>query len=80
LLYEQGKIRHVGRFVDLEDELASFSTTGYNGNKSPNRADAWVWVLTELFPGMVRDKREKKLAQPKKNFNGMPNRMGGYWM
>jgi len=81
LLYEQGKIRHVGRFLDLEDELASFSTNGYNGSKSPNRADAWIWVLTELFPGMVRDRKEKKLSNPKKPFNTMPgNQRGGYWM
>ena len=81
LLYEQGKIRHVGRFLDLEDELASFSTNGYNGSKSPNRADAWIWVLTELFPGMVRDRKEKKLSNTKKPFNTMPgNQRGGYWM
>jgi phage terminase large subunit-like protein len=49
-LYEQGKIRHVGDFSDLEDELTGFSTNGYTGEKSPNRADAWIWVLSELFP------------------------------
>lgn len=53
-LYEQGKVRHVGNFHELEDELVAFSTVGYMGEKSPNRADAWIWVLTELFPGMVR--------------------------
>ncbi|MES0444994.1 MAG: phage terminase large subunit [Desulfobacterales bacterium] len=52
-LYEQGKVRHVGRFVDIEDELAAFSTVGYLGEHSPNRADAWIWVLAELFPGMT---------------------------
>lgn len=59
-LYEQGKVRHVGRFTELEDELSAFSTIGYTGEYSPNRADAWIWVLTELFPGLVRTKREKK--------------------
>jgi hypothetical protein len=53
-LYEQGKVRHVGRFVELEDELAGFSTSGYTGGKSPNRADAWIWALAELFPAMVK--------------------------
>lgn len=57
-LYEQGKVRHVGIFRDLEDELAAFSTVGYTGERSPNRADAWIWVLTELFPGLVSTKRE----------------------
>jgi phage terminase large subunit-like protein len=57
-LYEQGKVRHIGRFPYLEDELAAFSTVGYMGENSPNRADAWIWVLTELFPGLVRPKRK----------------------
>lgn len=57
-LYEQGKIRHAGMFPDLEDELVAFTTNGYSLGGSPNRADAWVWVLTELFPGLVREKKE----------------------
>ncbi len=52
-LYEQGKIRHVGNFVELEDELLGFSTVGYLGGKSPNRADALIWAIAELFPGIV---------------------------
>lgn len=56
-LYEQGKIRHVGYFHELEDEMAGFSTVGYIGDKSPNRADAWFWVLAELFPGLVNKPR-----------------------
>lgn len=59
-LYEQGKVRHVGDFMELEDELAAFSTVGYLGESSPNRADSWIWVLTELFPGMVKPQAEKK--------------------
>jgi phage terminase large subunit-like protein len=65
-LYEQGKVRHVGDFHDLEDELAAFSTFGYTGESSPNRADALIWALTELFPGLVRDK-SKKQAPPKES-------------
>lgn len=68
-LYEQGKVRHVGRFSELEDELAAFSTVGYMGESSPNRADAWIWVLTELFPGLVRPKR-KAVAAPVHNAGG----------
>ncbi|MGL4560643.1 MAG: hypothetical protein ACRCV5_24325, partial [Afipia sp.] len=58
-LYEEGKIRHAGLFPQLEDELAAFSTTGYTGSGSPNRADAAVWALSELFPGLMR-KREPR--------------------
>lgn len=53
-LYENGKVRHVGDFREMEDELVAFSTTGYMGDRSPNRADAWIWVLAELFPGMTK--------------------------
>lgn len=59
-LYEEGKIRHVGYFQDLEDELAAFSTVGYLGEGSPNRADAAIWAFTELFPGLVAPKRKPK--------------------
>jgi len=52
-LYEQGKVRHVGNFPELEEELTAFSTFGYTGGSSPNRADALVWLITELFPGII---------------------------
>lgn len=52
-LYEQGKVRHVGIFAKLEDELCGFSTNGYTGTGSPNRADALIWALSELFPAMT---------------------------
>ena len=64
-LYEQGKVRHVGEFRDLEDELVAFSTMGYMGESSPNRADALIWALTEIFPGLVNPRKEK--TKPKLN-------------
>lgn len=64
-LYADGKIRHVGVFQDLEDELTAFSTAGYTGPNSPNRADAWIWVLTELFPGLLRqEEKEEEVERP----------------
>jgi hypothetical protein len=63
-LYEQGKVRHAGNFRQLEDELTAFSTVGYLGGKSPNRADAWIWCLSELFPGMVKPRKEQHTAKP----------------
>lgn len=59
-LYEQGKVRHVGRFVKLEDELAGFSTHGFTGSHSPNRADALIWGLAELFPRLTSSRSERK--------------------
>lgn len=53
-MYEEGKVRHVGIFAKLEDELCAFSTGGYTGPRSPNRADAHIWALAELFPAMTK--------------------------
>lgn len=63
-LYEQGKVRHVGLFPALEDELTAFSTFGYTGQGSPNRADAAVWALSELFPGIVAGPRVERKPRP----------------
>lgn len=65
-LYEQGKVRHVGDFAELEDELTAFSTHGYLGPNSPNRADAWVFVLAELFPAIVKEPNKPREALPKR--------------
>jgi phage terminase large subunit-like protein len=46
-LYEQRKIHHVGCFGPLEDQMC----TWVQGMKSPDRLDAMVWALTELFIG-----------------------------
>jgi phage terminase large subunit-like protein len=45
-LYEQGRIHHVGAFAELEDQMVSYDGSG----KSPDRMDALVWALAELFP------------------------------
>lgn len=52
-LVEQGKVRLVGFFPDLEEELSGFTETGYTGDGSPNRADAFIWAMTSIFPGIV---------------------------
>ena len=54
-LHETGKIKLFGDFPDLEDEMSSATTTGYAGKRSPNRLDAFVFAITELFPAMVRE-------------------------
>ena len=43
MLYEQGKVRHVGNFWLLEDELCEWEPAS---SASPNRLDALVWALT----------------------------------
>lgn len=46
-LYERGRVRHVGAFPALEDEMTRF--TGAACGKSPDRLDALVWALTDLL-------------------------------
>lgn len=58
-LVEQGKIRHAGDFVELEEELCAFTTNGYVGSGSPNRGDAYVWGFAALFPGIIKEKVKK---------------------
>lgn len=57
-LYEQGKVRHIGFFNELEEEVVHFSTVGYLGTGSPNRADALFWALADLFPSIVKGIRK----------------------
>jgi Phage terminase large subunit/Terminase RNaseH-like domain len=74
-LYEDGKIRHVGIFPKVEDELCAFSTTGYTGPGSPNRADAAVWGWAELFPAIVAGPKKQKEPGERR-----PHRGVGAWM
>jgi len=50
-LYEAGRVRHCGQLPMLEDELCGLMAGGgYDGpSRSPDRADALVWALTELM-------------------------------
>ncbi|MGB5021152.1 MAG: terminase family protein [Sphingorhabdus sp.] len=53
MLYEAGKAFHIGGFPELEDELCGLiSGGGYEGpGRSPDRADALVWAMSELMLG-----------------------------
>ena len=55
-LFEGGRARFAGGFPELEDELAGMiAGGGYEGpGRSPDRADAMVWAMTEL---MLKRKR-----------------------
>ncbi|WP_340265326.1 DNA-packaging protein [Sphingobium mellinum] len=62
-LYEAGRVRHRGAFWALEDELCGLVAGGpYVGpGRSPDRADALVWALTELMLGRRGDARVRGL-------------------
>lgn len=53
-LYEQGRIHHIGTFPVLEDQLCDWSP---DSAKSPDRMDALVWCIWELFKLGEKDER-----------------------
>lgn len=69
-LYQNNQISHVGTFPELEVQMCQFTAAGYEGDGSPDRADAMVWLFTELFPSLIR--KAPKKTRP-------PRRQGG-WM
>jgi phage terminase large subunit-like protein len=62
-LYEQGRVRHADDLPALEDELAGMVVGGvYRGpGRSPDRADALVWALTELMLGVAKQAQVRRL-------------------
>lgn len=70
-LFEQGKVRMAGEFTLLEEELCAMTTNGYIGDGSPNRADALIWALAELFPGIVADRSGSRWGALPKHVSGI---------
>ena len=58
-LYDQRRIHHVGRFDKLEDQMCTFSVDNIrsNGFGSPDRVDALVWGLTDIFDKITARRR-----------------------
>jgi hypothetical protein len=48
-LYDRRLVHHRVPHVELEEQMTQFSTAGFIGDKSPDRADAAVWGLTDLM-------------------------------
>lgn len=46
-LYEQGKVKHIRPLEKLENQMCTYIPEKYS--KSPDRLDALVWGLTDLF-------------------------------
>jgi phage terminase large subunit-like protein len=60
-LYEQGKVKHVGAFPALEDELCDFGVDGLSSGRSPDRLDALVWAIAALSFGAGHGPRIRRL-------------------
>lgn len=60
-LFEVGRAKLAGRFPELEDELAGLTYGGgYEGpGRSPDRADAMVWAMSEL----IRPRAEPRIRR-----------------
>ena len=63
-IYAMNQVSHVGSFPELEAQMCRMTTAGYDGEGSPDRCDAMVWLLTELFPSIIR-KTQRKVARPR---------------
>lgn len=74
-LYALGRVSHVGTFRELEDQMCKMTAAGYEGEGSPDRCDAMVWLLSELFPDLVR-----KPVTPKRRAILTTGRGPGSWM
>ena len=59
-LYEQGRVAHAGGLSALEEELLGLGAEGL-GERSPDRADALVWAISELMLGRGEGPRARWL-------------------
>ncbi len=67
-LYEQGRVHHIGRFDELEDQMCAFSVDfDRKRDGSPDRMDALVWGLTFLFDKITS--RRKKPTDETEEFD-----------
>lgn len=62
-LCELGKVSHCGSFPELENQLCQFTTHGYVGEGSPDRAEALIWAFSELFPRLTPAARAEPVEE-----------------
>jgi phage terminase large subunit-like protein len=59
-LFEARRCLFAGTFPELEDELTAITVNGVEG-RSPDRADAMVWAITELIIRAAAEPRVRGL-------------------
>tara|TARA_R110000824_G_scaffold168019_1_gene345074 strand:+ start:398 stop:1660 length:1263 start_codon:yes stop_codon:yes gene_type:complete len=52
-LYAMNQISHYGSFPDLEAQMCRMTAQGFEGDGSPDRVDAMVWLFSKLFPSII---------------------------
>lgn len=80
-LYQLDRISHVGTYGQIEDQLCLFTAHGWEGqsHKSPDRAEALIWLMTELFPELTVGRSKRKDDDEFAEFYGGEPREGA-WM
>lgn len=84
-LYTLGRVSHVGTFPEMEDQYCKFTAHGWEGDsdKSPDRAEAGIWLLTELFEELIRDQGRDKTKdddEEERFWRNNPQTDQGAWM
>ena len=74
-LYEQNRVHHVGIFDKLEDQMCLFSVDNFRtpAMGSPDRVDALVWGLSEIFDKITSRRRSTSTTttdKPKRAYHG----------
>ena len=71
-LYALGRVSHIGTMPELEAQMCQMTAAGFEGEGSPDRVDALVWGMTELFPAVT--------AAPPPRVSGGHHAGDGGWM
>ncbi len=71
-LYALGRVSHIGTMPELEAQMCQMTAAGFEGEGSPDRVDALVWGMTELFPAVT--------AAPPPRVGGGHHAGDGGWM
>lgn len=74
-LYNLGKVSHIGALPELEWQMTKMTASGWEGpkDKSPDRLDAAVWLLSQIFPSLTMGRSE-----PEPEVYSIPHEQG--WM
>jgi phage terminase large subunit-like protein len=60
-LYERGLVHHIGAHAELEDQMCTYDGGLKSSGPSPDRMDAMVWALSDLFPMVRAEPRVRSL-------------------
>tara|TARA_Y100000592_G_scaffold25302_1_gene39845 strand:- start:3541 stop:4554 length:1014 start_codon:yes stop_codon:yes gene_type:complete len=69
-LYATNQVSHVGSYPELEAQMCRMTSAGYEGDGSPDRCDALVWLLTELFPSIIKRPKRRNYAPKASSWMG----------